>query len=136
MYFYNFFCLALIISPLARPVSLMTRRASSWWAAGRARGRITGESPGISLVASRWICPASTWRGTTVAVLSTSPTTGRSESQPTLSPQLERQRGGLSLVQFPRDTVLSLVDPYYTGSKLYAMTTYIMSLWSKRDLES
>ena len=53
-----------------------------------------------------------------------------------LSPQLELQRGGLSLVQFHRDTVLSSVDPYYTGSKLYAMTTYIMSLWSERDLES
>ena len=30
----------------------------------------------------------------------------------------------LSLVQGPRDTVLSLVEPYNAGAKLYAITTH------------
>ena len=33
------------------------------------------------------------------------------------------QSGQLSLVQSPRDTELSFVDPYYAGAKVYAITT-------------
>ena len=36
---------------------------------------------------------------------------------------LSQQSGALSLVQISRDTVLSLVEPYYAGAKVYAITT-------------
>ena len=35
-----------------------------------------------------------------------------------------QQSGALSLVQISIDTVLSLVEPYYAGAKVYAMTTH------------
>ena len=34
-----------------------------------------------------------------------------------------RQSGALSLVQISGDTLLSLVEPYYAGTKVYAITT-------------
>ena len=35
------------------------------------------------------------------------------------------QSGDLSLVQISPDTVLSLVEPYYAGTKVYAITTHL-----------
>ena len=36
------------------------------------------------------------------------------------------QSGALSLVQITRDTVLSLVEPYYAGAKVYTITTHLI----------
>ena len=36
-----------------------------------------------------------------------------------------RQSGALSLVQIHPDTVLSLVELYYAGAKVYAITTHL-----------
>ena len=43
-----------------------------------------------------------------------------------------KQSGALSLVQITRDTVLSLVEPFYAGAKVYAITTHragVRNIW-------
>ena len=39
---------------------------------------------------------------------------------------LESQTGGLSLVQISPDTVLSLVELYYAGTKFFAIKTHLV----------
>ena len=42
-----------------------------------------------------------------------------------VSPATSNQSGALSLVQICRDTVLWLVEPFYAGAKVYAITTHL-----------
>ena len=54
---------------------------------------------------------------------------GRVQGAGTQVPQLGRpgQSGALSLVQISPDTVLSLVEPDYAGTKVYAITTHLQA---------